>query len=1221
MSGAGGITEELAVQSTDDRMRVLYLAPWVDIGGSDTATIDWFRFLDRQRVRASLITTQPSLNRRLVEVAPYAEELWELPQLMAGEQFPRFILSFIHTRGIRLVHIMNSRLGFEMLPDIVALPTPPKVVVQLHGEEPNRSGYVRYATTRYGNLVDAFSLTTRVLSERVGEYDIPRGKRRVIPIGVDAAGRFCPDRVRPVKSLDSDGFQILFPARLTEQKDPLLMVEVAARLRAAGLRFQIHVLGDGDLTQTVREQIARRGLEREVLLHGATVDVAPWYAGCAAVLLTSQHEGLPCVAYEAMAMGMPIVLPDLPGLDELVTAGTGILVRPRDAAQAYADAIGELATDGARRKAIGQAGRARVRAEFSLERMASEHGALYEELVAGMPEPRPRAARPSRPTSTTASFRSRRPGAKPLVSVIVTCFNQGRYLPGCLESVARQTYQPIETILVDDQSTDPETLEALASVERDGSVTVLRLPSNRGPAGARNAAIEHVSGRYVLPLDGDDLLLENAVTELVEQLGDAGDQIGFIYPNLQFFGNRTDYLEMPSYNLYSLLAGNQCAISSLIDREVFDRGFRYAEEITLGHEDWDFVLTLAEHGVCGEVARTKTVLCRKHGFTRSDLVDASMPFGEIVASRHPELFARRATIKADWNPGLTLIALDPMFETEEGQARLVSAVAGQTCPDFELIICTSAELRPTELGRRLRRVPCELAVSRAQTLAHGLELSRGRYALATYGSAVDLLADPALIEKTLRLLRTNSGVAALALADAGSDQPAFYPLDSDSAGQASLGALCWTATGPAAPPASLSLAGYRPLETLARWLGAHTTVQWRHMPRRDDGPANTPDHSPDATLGAPHHFRPRDAELREAPVLLPECPPDVPYRVARMGSWRPPQSRLLCRHRQRESGRYVYTNSTAPPEGCELDHVLGSVREFPFAGTASLLRRPDNEAFAFGETVDLSNPMLLGFVEQQPLALFDAILTGRDPETGQPVLVVNREDRLGAGLQEAAVVGFIEPYPLRPPLPEHIDVTYGLAGLVRTVDLSARRHRYGAGYVPPGVPAGELGALFTEPTGDCDPLWIDDDGRAFAVGDPLVNGRPSLRTALLWTGDPLTWTGFSRSGPKLRASARRALDSARLLSVPPPRNGRPREPVGYLLRSSTSRTVPLHAAIHPVTGDQLLSTDPAEAVSLGYREIAVLGHLIARAPTTGRLGPIRPAAPWTSRFGLVAVGS
>src|SRR5437588_816821 len=165
----------------DRRTPVLYLAPWVDVGGSDKGTIDWFRFLNRDRFRPSLITTQPSLNRRLAEVAPYADEVWELTQLMPGDEFPRFILAFIRSRGIRLAHIMNSRLGFELLPDIAALADRPSVVVQLHVEEPDCSGYVRYVITRYGNLIDAFSVSTHALSRRLDELDVPLAKRRLIP--------------------------------------------------------------------------------------------------------------------------------------------------------------------------------------------------------------------------------------------------------------------------------------------------------------------------------------------------------------------------------------------------------------------------------------------------------------------------------------------------------------------------------------------------------------------------------------------------------------------------------------------------------------------------------------------------------------------------------------------------------------------------------------------------------------------------------------------------------------------------------------------------------------------------------------------------------------------------------------------------------------------------------------------------------------------------------
>ncbi len=1207
--------------SAEDRTPLLYLAPWVDIGGSDKGTIDLLKFLDRARFRPSLITTQPSANRRLCEAAAYTDELWELPELLHGDEFPRCILAFINSRRVKLVHIMNSRLAFDLLPDISSLPDRPRVVVQLHVEEPDRSGYVRYVTTRYGNLVDAFSVSSKALSNRLGAYDIPIGKRRLIPTGVDAERQFCPDRVKPIAGLDNGRFQILFPARITAQKGPLLMVEVAARLRELGLRFQIHVLGDGDLAPVVNERVEAAGLQHEVILHGSCLDVAPWYCACELVLLTSVFEGLPYTAYEAMAMELPIIAPHLPGFDELVTPDTGVLVSPRDDAQAYADAICALAADAATRRQMGNTARARVLREFSLRRMAAEHQALYGELLASTPgADRSGASSLSRHprASTSPAFTSRRPGASPLVSVIVPCFNHGRYLRACLRSIARQTYEPIETIVADDGSTEPETLEVLEAIERSSRVRVLRSSTNRGPSAARNTAVEQSRGRYVLPLDADNLLLPNAVAELVEQLSHAGEQVGFVYPNLQYFGNRTDYWQPPSYNLYSLLCANYCDTSSLIDREVFDLGARYPEDIVWGHEDWDFALSLAERGIYGEPARTKTLLYRKRGFTRNELVETSVAFGDVVAARHPKLYDSRVQIKALWNPAVTLIALDPTpGEREEPPIELVSAATAQSCPDFELIIRTSHEFRETELGRRLRRVPSALARSRAQSLAQGLEIARGRYVLAAYGSPAELLVDPALVEKTLRILQANPQVAALAFADAGPAQPPLRVLDTAGAQRASLIALCWTGTGPNAPTASLSISGHRPLETLARWVGAHTTVQWRHLPGHERAPLAPSDGGAETRLGAPRRLRGRDALLHSAPAALPEWPPGLRHLLASTSFWRPPQTRLLCRHRHQLGDHFRYTTEAAPPEGYGLDHVLGSVHEFPLPGTTSLVLQGDRPGFVFGERVDPIDSMLLGFVEQEPLPLLDTLLTGRDGATGQWVLVAGLEDPLAATLQGATAVGYIEPYPLRPRPHEHADVNYGLIGLVRSVDLQARRHRCAAGNLPLGRRAGELGALFAEPTDDCDPLWIDGDGRAFTGVQTAIDDRPSVRAAFRWTTAPLMWRNFSRPAPKLRASARRAYESARLIVSPPQANGQPSKPAGYLLRSPTSRTVPLHAAVHPVTGDQLLSTDPSEAARLGYVNTVLLGYLVARAPVTGTLGATRPGTPWAERFGIV----
>ena len=1239
MDGAGAARITFAAMETlHGRVPVLYLAPWVDVGGSDKGTIDWFRFLDRDRFAPSLVTTQPFANRRLSEVEAYADEVWELPQLMRGDDFPRFIFAFIASRGVRLVHIMNSRLGYELLPVMATLPDRPRVVVQLHVEEPDRSGYVRYVTTRYGNLVDAFSVTSLALSERLDAYDVPLAKRRLIRTGVDAQREFNPARVKPVEGLDRSRLQIVFPARLTAQKDPLLMVDIAQRLRARGVRFQLHVLGGGDLAEAVRERVAGLGLQREIRLHGDSLEVVRWYAASDLVLLTSRFEGLPYVAYEAMAMGVVLVSPLLPGLDELVTPDAGVLIAADRDPESYADQIAALADDPGRRARMGEVARSRVLSEFSLERMAAEHAALYEELLA---EHGPAVAARSEATAVTApeptaasapvarvSFRSRRPGSRPLVSVIVPCFNHGRYLPECLESIRRQLYEKVETIVVDDGSTDPETLAVLEGIEHDRTISLVRLPVRGGPGAARNVAIDRASGRYVLPLDADNLLLPTAIDDLVEQLSNAGEQIGFVYPNLQFFGNRQDYFEAPSYNLHGLLLTNYCDTASLVDREVFDSGVRYAESADLIHEDWDFVLALAERGIYGEPARKQTLLFRKHGFTRSDLVHIQPRAADAVRDRHAELFADIGRIKAEWNPSLTLIGLDPIHGTDrETVSNLVSAAHRQSCSDFELIVRAADELWPTPLGPRLRRVPSVLASSRAKVLSQAIGLARGGYVLASYGSVGTLLSDRALIEKLLRLLQGDVSVAAVALADAGGGHAALRILEAPDAERAILGALCWRTISPDAAPVSATLPPDTPLEMLAMRLGFQRRVQWRHLSRRDSR-SLTRRGAVDAGAAPPEEVtieaaRPRrrgdDARAQDAPAMLAVCPPEVSVTLGAPEAWMPAQSRLLCRHLHDPTGRYIYSHSARAPHHCSSSHVLGAVRAFPLPGTTSVAIAPDGELL-FGGAVPVEDPSLLGFLEQAPLPLLDELLLGSDPRTGQRVLVERFSDPLAPQLDALTPVGFIEPHPIHPKTPPmNGDAHYGLTGLTRTVDTHARRHRYGAGRMPAGIPAGELGALLREPLGDCDPLWIDEQGSVFADGRSLSNGRPSVRTALRWAGAPLMWSDFGPLAPKLRASARRAYDSTRIIASRPAHPERPAAPAGYLLRSSTPYSVPLYGALHPVTGDQLLSTSHTECLNLGYRGVVLLGHLVARAPVTGRLGPIRAGAAWTSRFGMLAL--
>jgi glycosyltransferase involved in cell wall biosynthesis len=1188
---------------------VLYLAPWIDFGGTDKNTIDWFRRIDRERFAPSLITTQPSPNRRLDEVAEFAEEVWVLPDLMPAERMPAFILDFLHSRGIQVVHLMNSRLGFDLLPDLGCLPRPPKVVVQLHVEEADRSGYVRYVTTRYGNLVDRFSVSNEHLADAVHGYGVPRDKIRVIYIGVDAEEEFSPDRVEPIEGLAENRLHVLFPARLTAQKDPLLMVEVARALKEKAVDFQIHALGEGELEDEVRKRIEALGLSGEVLVHPPTPTPQRWYAACDAVLLTSVFEGIPAVVFEAMAMGVPVVAPTLPGNVELLGAGYEGLVEPRDSVENYAAKLARLAEENG---GPHEEMRERALQRFSLRRMAEEHGELYEELAV------PTEASGEgggAPVGEPLRFLNRPIAGTPLVSVLIPHFNQAGFLEECVDSIRAQSYPAVETIVVDDASTEGETAAVLDRLEGAGDVTVVQLEENGGPSRARNAGLERCGGRYILPVDADNVLLPDAIEKLVLQLSEAGEEVGFVYPNIQFFGNREDYYEVPRYNLHTLLHGNFCDTCSLLDREIFDAGERYAEGIRLGHEDWEFALRLAARGVRGEAARGPTVRYRKVGFNRSDIVDHSPEgFQEVLGEISP-FKGREAEVKAKESPALSIVPLEPV--DLGGAAR---SFAAQRCIDAELIARCEGEWPGSGDVPAVRRIPTALAESRFDALQQGLEVARGSFVAVSSDDAASLLADPSFTGKVLRRFAADPELGAIVIADAGASGSFFLQaIAAEELPAAPPRAVIWRRTEEQHLPSGLHADPGDPVPSLVRLLsGGGSRVEWRHAPL----PAATDREDP-AGYWRP---LPASAAVAEDPhALHPGAQPLLPgteaYTVPRWKdtpTWIPPLSALAIRYRERYGERRIVTCGPEPA-GYVPEHHLGTLRSVSLEGTARLVRIGDEyRAVPRGEWEELPpHGEEIGYAELAHLPGLDVVALAVHRVTRQPLLVTLPEDPLLDQVDVIETLGCIDPFPLKPRETPSAQRPDGLLGLLAAADLGARRHRYAIGAPPQGELLGELGGLAESGMQGSIPAWI--------VDDRLVTDRhrPPQRwfgpaKAARWVGEPAAWRGLATRGTQAKVVLRRSAMAARRLTHPAASASEPQgPPAGWLFETERPGLVPLFAAYHPVTEDQLLARSLEEVAQLGYLAPALLGFLRELAPLTGETQQRHQSIPWARRFGAV----
>jgi glycosyltransferase involved in cell wall biosynthesis len=152
------------------------------------------------------------------------------------------------------------------------------------------------------------------------------------------------------------------------------------------------LLGEGELREALEHQVREHHLEKHVLLPGFRTDVLGCIKGFDLFAMSSVTEGLGTSVLDAMACSRAVVATRAGGIPEIVEdAITGVLVPVRDH-DAMARALVRLLGDAGRRKQMGEAGLARVRARFTVERMVAETAEVYAR-VAG----RPRAADSGRP--------------------------------------------------------------------------------------------------------------------------------------------------------------------------------------------------------------------------------------------------------------------------------------------------------------------------------------------------------------------------------------------------------------------------------------------------------------------------------------------------------------------------------------------------------------------------------------------------------------------------------------------------------------------------------------------------------------------------------------------------------------------------------------------------------------------------------------------------------
>jgi len=269
----------------------------------------------------------------------------------------------------------------------------PVVVHTFHGHilegyfSPPKTYLLRQMERVLAKTTDAIvAVSERVKRDLVTHGVASPDRIRVVPLGIELEPFLVSDRARGGfrMELGLDGHERLvgIVGRLSPIKNHRLFLKAAALVTRAEVRARFVVVGDGVLRPGLEARARELGIGDRVSFTGWRRDLPRIYADLDVLVVSSDNEGTPLAAIEAMAAGCPVVATCVGGVPDVVRHGeTGVLVSPRSP-QELAEGISAVIQDRGLRAGLGEKARADVQKRFDRRRMIADMERLYLGLLA-----------------------------------------------------------------------------------------------------------------------------------------------------------------------------------------------------------------------------------------------------------------------------------------------------------------------------------------------------------------------------------------------------------------------------------------------------------------------------------------------------------------------------------------------------------------------------------------------------------------------------------------------------------------------------------------------------------------------------------------------------------------------------------------------------------------------------------------------------------------------
>lgn len=300
------------------------------------------------------------------------------------------VKKLLQDEQIDMVHAHGTRANSNVLWAARSLNLP--VVYTVHGwsfhQDQNplvRS--IRVMGEKYLTSKASVNISVSASNKQSGKNYIKGFESVVINNGIDQ-NKFSPSKtfknIRQELGIAEDTLLLLFIARFTHQKQPLLLIKAFQQALNSGSKMHLLMVGEGDQKQEALQLVQTLGIGNNISFESFRQDVPDMLAAADIFVLPSLWEGLPIGLLEAMSMGKAIIATEVDGTKEVLRHNeNGWLIEPGNAT-ALANAITILANDESLRNKMQQKARETVQQQFNAQHMTREIENIYKNLSNGI---------------------------------------------------------------------------------------------------------------------------------------------------------------------------------------------------------------------------------------------------------------------------------------------------------------------------------------------------------------------------------------------------------------------------------------------------------------------------------------------------------------------------------------------------------------------------------------------------------------------------------------------------------------------------------------------------------------------------------------------------------------------------------------------------------------------------------------------------------------------